>query len=60
MSDDHKPRIYLHPDQQYISIGFTDTEDTLLDMPTGFRDHARAVEWVEAVASALSQNESST
>lgn len=53
---ERKPRISLHPDQDYISIGFEGTNDTLLKMPSrpeGWGDHAVAVEWVAAINVAL-------
>lgn len=53
---DRRPRISLHPDQDYISIGFEGTNDTLLKMPSrpeGWGDHAVAVEWVAAINVAL-------
>ena len=53
---DRKPRISLHPGQDYISIGFEGTNDTLLKMPSrpeGWGDHAVAVEWVAAINVAL-------
>ena len=53
---EHKPRIYLHENGMYVSIGFTDTNDTLLMMPDqveGWRDWARAAEWIAAVEAIL-------
>lgn len=53
----HSPRIYLHPDGQCISIGFTDTGDTLLFLKAGdnHRDAARMAEWVAAVQPLLEE-----
>jgi hypothetical protein len=42
-------RAFVHPDGEYLSIGFEDTNDTLLKMPVGWRDRERVVAWVEAV-----------
>jgi hypothetical protein len=56
---DHEPRIYLHEDGRYLSIGFTDTNDTLLKMPDqgeGWRDWERAAEWVAAVDKILKEH----
>ncbi len=49
------PRIYLHPDERYISIGFEDTPDTLLRLPDpeAHGDHERAVEWARAITQLL-------
>ena len=49
-----RPRIYLHDDQQFISIGFEGENDTLLKMPEGWRDRDRAVEWCIAISRMLS------
>lgn len=52
----HAPRIALHPGGNYLSIGFGDTNDTLLRMPArpeGWRDWERAREWAEAVDAIL-------
>lgn len=46
---------YLHPDGEYISIGFGNGPDTLLKIggqngPAGDVDRERAAMWVEQVA----------
>lgn len=53
-----KPRVYMHPDGLYVSIGFEDTQDTILKVgghpgPGGYRDVAVTREWVAAVREAL-------
>lgn len=58
---DHSPRIYLHPDEHTLSIGFNDTQDTLLSLnggPGAYGDAARLAEWAEAVKRALDALES--
>lgn len=57
---DRKPRIYMHPDGRYVSIGFEGTNDTLLkvteDVREGWRDVEVVREWVEAISRMLSDN----
>lgn len=51
-----KPRIYPHPDGHTVSIGFSDTQDTLLSLnggPEAHGDAACLAEWVGAVAESL-------
>ena len=58
---EHKPRIYLHENGKYVSIGFTDTNDTLLEMPNqvdGWRDWERAAKWIAAVEVILKKESS--
>lgn len=59
MSDlGHKPRLSMHSSGLYVSIGFDDTQDTILkvgghDGPGGYRDIATTREWVAAIREAL-------
>ena len=51
-----KPRIYLHDDGRYVSIGFEDTQDTLLRITSDGddgRDMERLASWVSAVRRAI-------
>lgn len=55
---EHRPRIHMPADGQYVSIGFTDTQDTILKVgghsgPGGWRDVETTREWVAAVSELL-------
>lgn len=60
MSNERQPRIYLHPDKLYFSVGVDDSNDTLFKLPDpneSRRDYARAIQWIEAVSRALRERE---
>lgn len=52
-----KPRIYMHPDGRYVSIGFKETNDTLLKVTEDVRESWRDVEvtreWVAIISSMI-------
>lgn len=48
-----KPRIYLHPDGEWLSIGFADTNDALLRAQGGWRDRKQLAQWVDAIQALL-------
>lgn len=48
---------FMHPDGEWVSIGFVDTNDTLLRCPEGSRDRKRVREWCAAVCAVLGMEE---